>query len=254
MWRDQMAVPRLSKSLDQSSKIMAEGTSTDSQEQQWLLRVSEAQRAIVLAFMEEHPQLAAKAIELGHGFTDPGRLWQELSDALNREGPAHKKPDEWQAWWGRQVHEARRDAAAIKEAQTGTGGGRLPSFRGRILQLTGMARFSGVTGLPYQECLGLLCGHAAILGHGVQTPCCAWPPSATGALTRVTRHSRCYGGFKDRPPASLPQHGVWQQHWRGRQQHWRGRQQHRRGRQQHRRGRQRRRRVSSRRSCPCHKP
>ncbi|XP_075740830.1 uncharacterized protein LOC142787110 isoform X3 [Rhipicephalus microplus] len=151
MWRDQMAVPRLSKSLDQSSKIMAEGTSTDSQEQQWLLRVSEAQRAIVLAFMEEHPQLAAKAIELGHGFTDPGRLWQELSDALNREGPAHKKPDEWQAWWGRQVHEARRDAAAIKEAQTGTGGGRLPSFRGRILQLTGMARFSGVTGLPYQE-------------------------------------------------------------------------------------------------------
>lgn len=33
----------------------------------------------------------------------------------------------------------------------GTGGGWLPGFRGRVLQLTGMTRFSGVFGLTYQQ-------------------------------------------------------------------------------------------------------
>ncbi|XP_075739792.1 uncharacterized protein LOC142785238 isoform X1 [Rhipicephalus microplus] len=133
---------------------MAEGNGTASHQQQRLIRVSEGQRALVLAFMSEHPQLAAKAIELQHGVTvaDRRRLWQELSDALNLEGPAQKSADDWQACWRRQVHEARRDAAAIKEAQTGTGGGRLPGFRGRVLQLTGLARFGGVFGsLEYQQ-------------------------------------------------------------------------------------------------------
>ncbi|KAH8034189.1 hypothetical protein HPB51_021600 [Rhipicephalus microplus] len=75
--------------------------------------LSEAQRALVLAFMDEHPQLVANAIELRHGVTITDR-WQELSDALNHEVPAQ----EWQAWWRRPVHEARRDTAAIRDAQT----------------------------------------------------------------------------------------------------------------------------------------
>ncbi|XP_075733820.1 uncharacterized protein LOC142775752 [Rhipicephalus microplus] len=99
--------------------------------------------------MDEHPQLVANAIELRHGvtITDRWQLWQELSDALNHEVPAQ----ECQAWWRRPVHEARRDTAAIRDAQTGTGGGWLPGFRGRVLQLTGMTRFSGVFGLAYQQ-------------------------------------------------------------------------------------------------------
>ncbi|XP_075749206.1 uncharacterized protein LOC142814369 [Rhipicephalus microplus] len=95
--------------------------------------------------MDEHPQLVANAIELRHGVTvaERRRLWQELSDALNHEVPAQ----EWQAWWRRPVHEARRDTAAIRDAQTGTGGGWLPGFHGRVLLLTGMTCFSGVFGL-----------------------------------------------------------------------------------------------------------
>ncbi|XP_075752592.1 uncharacterized protein LOC142818121 [Rhipicephalus microplus] len=45
----------------------------------------------------------------------------------------------------------------------GTGGVWLPSFRGQILQLTGMTRFSGDPGLYYQERLSLLCGLADTL-------------------------------------------------------------------------------------------
>lgn len=59
-------MPRLSIPLAQSSEITAEGTSTGSRKG-WLLRISMAQRAVELAFMKEHPQLAVKAIELGHG-------------------------------------------------------------------------------------------------------------------------------------------------------------------------------------------
>ncbi|XP_075730859.1 uncharacterized protein LOC142774355 [Rhipicephalus microplus] len=99
--------------------------------------------------MDEHPQLVANAIELRHGVTiiDRWRLWQELSDALNHEVLAQ----EWQAWWRRPVREARRDTAAIRDAQTGTVWGWLPGFRGQVLQLTGMTRFSGVFGLTYQQ-------------------------------------------------------------------------------------------------------
>lgn len=61
--------------MAQSSEILAEDTSTGSQKE-WLLRISVAQRAVELAFMKEHPQLAVKAIELGHGliFADQWRL------------------------------------------------------------------------------------------------------------------------------------------------------------------------------------
>ncbi|KAH7981925.1 hypothetical protein HPB52_001806 [Rhipicephalus sanguineus] len=69
---------------------MAEGASTSGTRGP---RVSEGQREIVLAFMEEHPQLVSRAVELGPHFTvaDRRRLWQQLADALNAEGPAQKR-------------------------------------------------------------------------------------------------------------------------------------------------------------------
>ncbi|KAH7986408.1 hypothetical protein HPB49_025980 [Dermacentor silvarum] len=111
-------------------------------------RVSKGQRETVLAFMEQHLQLALRSSELGPGFSlvDRRRLWQQLADALNTEGPVVKTVDQWQ-----QVYEARRDATAIAQGQRSTGGGRAPGFRDRVLQLTGTVRFHGVTDLPYQE-------------------------------------------------------------------------------------------------------
>ncbi|KAH7977951.1 hypothetical protein HPB49_004034 [Dermacentor silvarum] len=114
-------------------------------------RVSEGQRETVLAFMEQHLLLALRSSELGPGFTlvHWRRLWQQLTDALNAEGPVVKTVDQWQDWWRKQqVYEARRDATAIAKEQR-TGGGSAPDFRGRVLQLTGTVRFRGVTDLPY---------------------------------------------------------------------------------------------------------
>ncbi|XP_075726242.1 pseudouridine-5'-phosphatase-like [Rhipicephalus microplus] len=81
-----LTAAQLSKPLAQSSAVKAEGKGTASHQQQRLIHVSEGQRTLVLAFMTEHPQLMAKATELQHGVTvvDRRRLWQELSDALNR--------------------------------------------------------------------------------------------------------------------------------------------------------------------------
>ncbi|XP_075750003.1 uncharacterized protein LOC142814702 [Rhipicephalus microplus] len=181
---------------------MAEGNGTASHQQQRLIRVSEGQRALVLAFMSEHPQLAAKAIELQHGVTvaDRRRLWQELSDALNLEGPAQKSVDDWQAWWRRQVHEARRDAAAIKEAQTGTGGGRLPGFRGRVLQLTGLARFGGVFGsLEYQQ-------QADVPAPAMEVELEATEAAAAGDSDTATQAPPSY--LESGPAAPVPQPPV----------------------------------------------
>ncbi|KAH7980536.1 hypothetical protein HPB49_017017 [Dermacentor silvarum] len=55
-------------------------------------RVSEGQRETVLAFMEEHLQLALRSSEL----VDRRRLWQQLADALNTEGPVVKTVDQLQ--------------------------------------------------------------------------------------------------------------------------------------------------------------
>ncbi|XP_049524032.1 uncharacterized protein LOC125945784 [Dermacentor silvarum] len=116
-------------------------------------RVSEGHRETVLSFMEQHPQLASRSSELGPGFTagDRRRLWQQLADVLNEQGPMVKAADQWQEWWRKQVYEARRDAIAIAQVQRSTGGGRAPGFHGRVLNLTGMVRLRGVADLPYQE-------------------------------------------------------------------------------------------------------
>ncbi|XP_075546201.1 uncharacterized protein LOC142579660 [Dermacentor variabilis] len=116
-------------------------------------RVSEAQKETVVAFMQEHPQLAIRSSELGPRFTagDRRRLWQQLADQLNTQGPVVKTVEQWQEWWRKQVFEARRNAAALAQEQRKTGGGRLHGFHGRVLQLTGTVRLHGVTDLPYQE-------------------------------------------------------------------------------------------------------
>ncbi|KAH7961249.1 hypothetical protein HPB52_006093 [Rhipicephalus sanguineus] len=82
-------------------------------------RVPDNQRELLLSFMEQHPDLAVRASELTHEFTaeDRRRLWDELSDALNSEGPVTKSAEQWQDWWRKQVHDARRDAAAVAEVQ-----------------------------------------------------------------------------------------------------------------------------------------
>ncbi|KAL1446895.1 hypothetical protein MTO96_044455, partial [Rhipicephalus appendiculatus] len=74
-----------------------------------------------------------------------------LAEALNDEGPIIKSVQQWQDWWRKQVHDARQDAAAIAEVQRSTGGGRAPGFNGRVLQLTGTLRLTGVRPLDYQR-------------------------------------------------------------------------------------------------------
>lgn len=66
----QIQMARLLNLLGQSSKI---NRPTGSQKEH-LLRISKAWRMMGLVFMETHPQLAAKAIELGHSLavTDRG--------------------------------------------------------------------------------------------------------------------------------------------------------------------------------------
>ncbi|KAH7937401.1 hypothetical protein HPB49_011705 [Dermacentor silvarum] len=82
--------------------------------------VSDGQRETVLAFMEQHLQLALRSSELGPGFSlaDRRRLWQQLADVLNTEGPVVKTVDQWQDWWRKQqVYEARHDPTAIAQEQ-----------------------------------------------------------------------------------------------------------------------------------------
>ncbi|XP_075554334.1 uncharacterized protein LOC142587319 [Dermacentor variabilis] len=185
--------------------------------------VLEVQREMVVASMEKHPQLALRSSELGLRFTvgNRRRLWQQLTDALNREGPFVKTTEQWQEWWRKQEYEAHRDAAAIAQEQRSTGGGRLPGFRGRVLQLTVTVRLHGVTDHPYQEwqrihravrhsqkgwplhlCCSILFGHHVDSDHG------GWMPSqpcrsAHAAWNRTTRCCRCCGGSKRLPLASL---------------------------------------------------
>ncbi|KAH7949181.1 hypothetical protein HPB49_006220 [Dermacentor silvarum] len=83
--------------------------------------VSEGQREMVLAFMEQHLQLALRSSKLGLGFTliDRRRLWQQLADALNTERPVVKTVDQWQDWWRKQqICEARRDDTAIAQEKS----------------------------------------------------------------------------------------------------------------------------------------
>ncbi|KAL1485531.1 hypothetical protein MTO96_047299, partial [Rhipicephalus appendiculatus] len=71
--------------------------------------------------------------------------------ALNSEGPVTKSFEQWQEWWRKQVQGARQDAAAIANLQRSTGGGRATGFHGRVRQLTGTLRLTGMRPLDYQQ-------------------------------------------------------------------------------------------------------
>ncbi|XP_054920126.2 uncharacterized protein [Dermacentor andersoni] len=177
-------------------------------------RVSEGQRETVLTFMEQHPQLALRSSKLGPGFTVGNwrRPWQQLAHALNEEGPVIKTVKQWQEWWRKQVFEARHDATTIAQEQRSTGGGRFSVFHGRVLQLTGTVRLRGITTLPYQEWQRIhraahqsrvLHGHHVDSDRDGRTPSRPCRRNVPAASNRATRCSRCCGGLKNPPPASL---------------------------------------------------
>ncbi|KAH6920656.1 hypothetical protein HPB50_028356 [Hyalomma asiaticum] len=62
------------------------------------LPVPENQREMLLAFLEQYPSLAQRSFTATPYFTaaDRRRLWREISEALNAEGPTQKTSEQWQ--------------------------------------------------------------------------------------------------------------------------------------------------------------
>ncbi|XP_049517179.1 uncharacterized protein LOC125942947 [Dermacentor silvarum] len=109
-------------------------------------RVSARQREILVEFMERHPYLVKPSCALNPELTAARKeeLWKELVSLLNNEGPAVKTVHQWRAFWNKETHDARHDAAVHAAEHRGTGGGKLPGLRGRILSLVGVASAIGV--------------------------------------------------------------------------------------------------------------
>ncbi|KAH7950155.1 hypothetical protein HPB49_020276 [Dermacentor silvarum] len=105
-------------------------------------RVSPRQREILVEFMERHPYLVksscAPSPELIAARKDD--MWKDVVSLLNNEGPAVKTMNRWRAFWNKETH----DAAVHAAEHRGTGGGKLPGLRGRILSLEGVASAIGV--------------------------------------------------------------------------------------------------------------
>ncbi|XP_065280163.1 uncharacterized protein [Dermacentor albipictus] len=114
--------------------------------------VSPHQRELLVAFMEGHPYLVRASCALTPECTVERRrqLWSELAALLNTEGPAAKTAEQWQVFWRKEVFLSRRDAATASASQSGTGGGRLPGLRGRIIALVGTSTVTGVCEAFYQ--------------------------------------------------------------------------------------------------------
>ncbi|XP_070382835.1 uncharacterized protein [Dermacentor albipictus] len=114
--------------------------------------VSPHQRELLVAFMEGHPYLVRASCALTPECTVERRrqLWSELAALLNTEGPAAKTAEQWQVFWRKEVYLSRRDAATASASQSGTGGGRLPGLRGRIIALVGTSTVTGVCEAFYQ--------------------------------------------------------------------------------------------------------
>ncbi|KAH6947846.1 hypothetical protein HPB50_021831 [Hyalomma asiaticum] len=148
--------------------------------------VPENQREMLLAFLEQYPSLAQRSFTATPYFTaaDRRRLWKDIAEALNAEGPTQKTSEQWQVWWRKQVFAARHDSRAVEEAQS-TGSGRLPGYRGRILQVCGLSRFTGSRRLDYQTRRGphnnRFGGHVH-LGHVGQMCLQRWRPSSSRTL------------------------------------------------------------------------
>lgn len=108
-------------------------------------RASDSQKDLIIRFMEEHPFLARRPFD---PCPEPmaaekrRRLWRQLVAEVNAVGPMSKSVDQWQSWWRKQVHDARQQAA-----RRGTGGGYLPRWRVRILNVAGTLPQTGVRDL-----------------------------------------------------------------------------------------------------------
>ncbi|KAH6934119.1 hypothetical protein HPB50_020657 [Hyalomma asiaticum] len=83
--------------------------------------VPDNQREMLLSFLEQYPSLARRSFSATRYCTaaDRRRLWNEITEALNAEGPMQKTCVQWQLWWRKQVLAARRDYRAVDEAQSG---------------------------------------------------------------------------------------------------------------------------------------
>ncbi|KAH7934080.1 hypothetical protein HPB49_021199 [Dermacentor silvarum] len=108
--------------------------------------VSAGQREILVEFMERHPYLVKPSCALNPELTAARKqeLWKQLVLLLNNEGPAVKTVYQWRAFWNKETHDARHDAAVHAAEHRGTGDGKLPGLRGRIISLVGVASAIGV--------------------------------------------------------------------------------------------------------------
>ncbi|KAH6939804.1 hypothetical protein HPB50_021743 [Hyalomma asiaticum] len=104
----------------------------------------QSQREIVLAFMEQYPELAQKASELQHGLTLAGRTGGKKKCTKPATMPFSKLKGE------RPNGNSSFDIGIC--VSRCTEGGRAPGFRGRILRVTGTSRVGGLqVGTLYQE-------------------------------------------------------------------------------------------------------
>nr|XP_054924945.1 uncharacterized protein LOC129383936 [Dermacentor andersoni] len=115
--------------------------------------VSPRQRTLLVEFMEQHPWLVKGSSVLTPEVTkaSKARLWRELAEILNAEGPAMKTADQWRQFWKKEVYNSRHDAAVVAAEHRGTGGGRLCGLRGRILDLVGHSSAVGVCDGFFEE-------------------------------------------------------------------------------------------------------
>ncbi|KAH6920750.1 hypothetical protein HPB50_028264 [Hyalomma asiaticum] len=65
---------------------------------------------MLLSFLEQYPSLAQRSFSATRYFTaaDRRRLWREITEALNAEGPIRKTSEQWQLWWRKHVCGAAR--------------------------------------------------------------------------------------------------------------------------------------------------
>ncbi|KAH6921075.1 hypothetical protein HPB50_027937 [Hyalomma asiaticum] len=108
----------------------------------------QSQREIVLAFMEQYPELAQKASELQHGLTLAGRTGGKKKCTKPATMPFSKLKGERPNGMGNSSFDIGICVSRCTE------GGSAPGFRGRILRVTGTSRVGGLqVGTLYQEIL-----------------------------------------------------------------------------------------------------
>ncbi|KAK8759059.1 hypothetical protein V5799_003309, partial [Amblyomma americanum] len=109
-------------------------------------RMSTVQEEMLLDFLEQHSFLARASTKLSQSLTAARRraLWDEITEALNRAGPAVKTAEHWRQSWRQICCRKRAELAHLRAGQGGTGGGQLPGSGGRVMHLLGLASAEGV--------------------------------------------------------------------------------------------------------------